>query len=177
MKRMSWLAVALLSAAGCVIETDNEDGANAPAPAQQPAESGPAARPQPPDVTLEVSLAQRAVNVYRGGQQLGSYPAAVGSTEWPTPTGEWTISQVIFNPRWLPPKDEEWAEDEKTAEPGARGYGIASRMLARYRTQLRRGAWARSPRDTHSTPPAASTLRMASGFLRARWVQTQRQCH
>ena len=120
MKRMSWLVVALLTATGCVIETDNEAGADASASAQQTPGAGPAARPQPPDLTLEVSLAQRAVNVYRGGQPIGSYPAAVGSTEWPTPTGEWTISQVIFNPRWLPPKDEEWAEDEKTAEPGAR---------------------------------------------------------
>jgi lipoprotein-anchoring transpeptidase ErfK/SrfK len=71
------------------------------------------------DLRIEVDLAQRRVHVYRGQQQVGSYAAAVGSEEWPTPTGEWTIGQVIFNPRWVPPRNEEWAADEEIAEPGA----------------------------------------------------------
>jgi hypothetical protein len=43
---------------------------------------------------------------------------AVGMPEWPTRTGEWTIGQVVFNPRWTPPQDEEWAKDEEVKEPG-----------------------------------------------------------
>ncbi len=115
--RISLLAAALILVSGCVVEDSNEDSAATsqqmtPAPATEPA-------PQPPDLRLEVNLAQRRLNVYRANQQVASHPVAVGSEEWPTPTGEWTIDQVIFNPRWVPPKEESWAEDEKIAEPGA----------------------------------------------------------
>ena len=37
------------------------------------------------------------MHVHKGGQVIASHPVAVGSAEWPTPTGEWTIGQVIFN--------------------------------------------------------------------------------
>ncbi|MDQ3556464.1 MAG: L,D-transpeptidase, partial [Gemmatimonadota bacterium] len=78
------------------------------------------AQPQPqapPNLRLEVNLAARELYVYRDGQRVGTHPVAVGSEEWPTQTGEWTIGQVIWNPRWIPP-EEEWAEDEEVKEPG-----------------------------------------------------------
>ena len=78
----------------------------------------PAPQPQTePDMRLEVNIAARELYVYRGGERVATHPVAVGSSEWPTPTGEWTIGQVIWNPRWIPP-EEEWAEDEETKEPG-----------------------------------------------------------
>ncbi|CAN5798752.1 hypothetical protein BH23GEM8_BH23GEM8_00270 [soil metagenome] len=80
----------------------------------------PSMQPQTePDLRLEVNIAQRELYVYRGGQRVETHPVAVGSDEWPTPTGEWTIGQVIWNPRWVPPRDEEWAEDEEEQEPGS----------------------------------------------------------
>lgn len=72
-----------------------------------------------PDMRLEVNLAQRELYVYRGGERTATHPVAVGSEEWPTPTGEWTIGQVVWNPRWIPPREESWAEDEEEKEPGA----------------------------------------------------------
>ncbi len=80
-------------------------------PAQQP--------PQPTggDMRIEVNLAARELHVFRGGQRVATHPVAVGSEEWPTPTGEWSIGQVVFNPRWVPP-EQEWAEDEEIREPG-----------------------------------------------------------
>ena len=118
MSRLSWLAIAMMMA-GCVIETDDQADA-VPATTTPPSGRAPAPAPQPQggNLRIEVNLARRSVNVYRGEQQIGSYPAAVGSEEWPTPTGEWTIDQVVFNPRWVPPRNEEWAEDEEVAEPG-----------------------------------------------------------
>jgi lipoprotein-anchoring transpeptidase ErfK/SrfK len=113
--KMHLLAAALIAISGCVVEDNNEDSAATSSPPQT---TTPAPAPQPPDLRLEVNIAQRKLNVYRGGQQVASHPVAVGSKEWPTPTGEWTIDQVIFNPRWVPPKEESWAKDEKTAEPG-----------------------------------------------------------
>jgi lipoprotein-anchoring transpeptidase ErfK/SrfK len=118
MKRVTWFALAMLLA-GCVIDTDN-DSDEAPATSPPPPSTSPAAgtQPQTSDLRIEINLAGRRVNVFRGAQQIGSYPAAVGSEKWPTPTGEWAIGQVIFNPRWVPPPNEEWAEDEEIAEPG-----------------------------------------------------------
>jgi lipoprotein-anchoring transpeptidase ErfK/SrfK len=66
---------------------------------------------------LEVNLAARELYVYRDGEQVATHPVAVGSSEWPTPTGEWTVGEVVWNPRWIPP-DEAWAEDEEEVEPG-----------------------------------------------------------
>jgi lipoprotein-anchoring transpeptidase ErfK/SrfK len=69
------------------------------------------------ELEIEVDIAARQLHVRRGGQTSESHPVAVGSEEWPTRTGEFTIDQVVLNPRWVPP-DEEWAEDEDEVEPG-----------------------------------------------------------
>jgi lipoprotein-anchoring transpeptidase ErfK/SrfK len=88
-------------------------------PGQQAQTQQSQAQPQaPPDMRLEVNIAARELYVYKGGRRVATHPVAVGSQEWPTPTGEWTIGQVIWNPRWIPP-EEEWAKDEEVKEPGA----------------------------------------------------------
>jgi lipoprotein-anchoring transpeptidase ErfK/SrfK len=115
---MPLAAAAALLTTGCVFESDSKRD-ETQAQAKPQATPAPAPKPQPPDLSLEVNIAQRQVHVHKGGQVIASHPVAVGSDEWPTPTGEWTIGQVIFNPRWTPPKDESWAKDEKVAEPGA----------------------------------------------------------
>jgi lipoprotein-anchoring transpeptidase ErfK/SrfK len=120
---LTLLAAALLGAAcgeraaeveqgDTVVATDGAQGVGVGA-------GQPQGQPQPaePDMRLEVNLAARELYVYRGGQRVATHPVAVGSEEWPTPTGEWTIGQVIWNPRWIPPQ-EEWAEDEEEKEPG-----------------------------------------------------------
>jgi lipoprotein-anchoring transpeptidase ErfK/SrfK len=109
-----------ITVSGCVVEDETgDDNAAATQTQQQPTAAPSTPPPAPkPDLRLEVNLTQRKLFVYRNDQQTGSYPVAVGSKEWPTPTGEWTISQVVFNPRWVPPKEESWAKDEKVAEPG-----------------------------------------------------------
>ena len=52
-------------------------------------------------------------------KSVGSYRVAVGSRQWPTQTGEWSITQVVWNPEWIPPKDEAWAEAKDPKKPGA----------------------------------------------------------
>ena len=112
---LRFMLAATLVLGGCVIEDSNEN--SDATTSQQPAQPAPA--PQPPDLRLEVNIAQRQLHVYKAEQLVASHPVAVGSKEWPTPTGEWSISQVIFNPRWVPPKEESWAADEEEKEPGA----------------------------------------------------------
>jgi hypothetical protein len=110
------LLAGTLMTGACVVETDSNE--NSEATSSQTAPAQPAPAPAPPDLRLEVDLAKRQLNVYKGNQLTGTHPVAVGSKEWPTPTGEWTISQVVINPRWVPPKEESWAKDEEIKEPG-----------------------------------------------------------
>ena len=67
---------------------------------------------------IEVDLAAKQLHVYDGDKRVGSYRVGVGSKEWPTQTGEWSITQVVWNPEWIPPKDESWAEQKEPKKPG-----------------------------------------------------------
>ena len=119
------LAAALLSLAGCVRDGDDDaKGGAAVAAADsgstQAAQPAPTPAPPPmppPDLRLEVNVAERELYVYRNDQRIATHPVAVGTSEWPTQTGEWTVGQVVWNPRWTPP-EEEWAKDEEVKEPG-----------------------------------------------------------
>ena len=123
------LAAAVLMLAGCVVK-DGDDGgqaqggdqttaAPAPGAGAQPATPlpTPPPPPPPPELRLEVNVAERELYVYRSDQRVATHPVAVGTSEWPTRTGEWTIGQVIWNPEWIPPA-EEWAKDEEKKEAG-----------------------------------------------------------
>ena len=70
-----------------------------------------------PDMRIEVDLASRQLYVVKGGARVATHPVAVGSTEWPTQTGEWKIVQAVWNPEWTPP-DESWAEEREPRTPG-----------------------------------------------------------
>jgi lipoprotein-anchoring transpeptidase ErfK/SrfK len=77
------------------------------------------ARPTVPSarVHLEVDIAARQLHVFRDSVLVQSHPISVGSSEWPTRTGQWNIKQVVWNPEWIPP-DETWAEQRKPRKPG-----------------------------------------------------------
>jgi L,D-transpeptidase ErfK/SrfK len=66
---------------------------------------------------LEVSLADRRLHVYQGETELASYPVAIGKEQHPTPTGQFQIRRVIWNPRWVPPKVG-WAKGKTPKGPG-----------------------------------------------------------
>lgn len=68
---------------------------------------------------IEVDLNAKRLHVYDGDRPVGSYRVAVGTGEWPTQTGQWDITQVVWNPEWIPPKDEAWAEAKERKAPGA----------------------------------------------------------
>lgn len=65
-----------------------------------------------------VDLSDRELRVFQGDRLVQTHPAAVGTEEWPTPTGEWQFHRVDLNPEWIPPKEEEWAEEEERKAPG-----------------------------------------------------------
>jgi lipoprotein-anchoring transpeptidase ErfK/SrfK len=118
-RQMAVAALAgVLVLGGCRVN-DRTDETAAPDPQAQPGPQTTQPMSQQPqgEMRIEVDISARELHVYRGGQRVETHPVAVGTEEWPTPTGEWTIGQVVFNPEWIPP-DQEWAEDEERKAPG-----------------------------------------------------------
>ncbi len=68
---------------------------------------------------LEVDLESKQLTALDGDQSIAMYRVAVGSPQWPTQAGQWEVKQVVWNPEWIPPKDEAWAEDRNPKAPGA----------------------------------------------------------
>jgi L,D-transpeptidase ErfK/SrfK len=77
----------------------------------------PARDPDAP-LWLQASLSARKLTIMRGDSVVKQYDVAVGNPNHPTPTGNFTIRKLIWNPAWVPP-DEKWAQGKKPAAPGA----------------------------------------------------------
>ena len=69
------------------------------------------------ELRLEVSLADRQLIAYVDGQETERFDVSVGTKAYPTPTGNFTIRKVIWNPAWHPP-DSKWARGKSPKAPG-----------------------------------------------------------
>jgi lipoprotein-anchoring transpeptidase ErfK/SrfK len=81
------------------------------------------ARSHPPEsgpLRLEISRSARELHIYIGGERVRTVAVAVGQPGHETPTGEFTIHQVDWNPDWTPP-DSDWAADNEPKAPGEAG--------------------------------------------------------
>ncbi|HET9986569.1 MAG TPA: L,D-transpeptidase [Longimicrobiales bacterium] len=78
---------------------------------------GPWTRSDAP-VSLEVNLSARTLTVRREGDVVNRYDIAVGTSEHPTPTGDFSISTMVWNPAWVPPNSD-WARGKEPQEPGS----------------------------------------------------------
>ena len=107
---------------------------------------------------LDVDLSGRRVTLLDDARQVAIYPIAVGTAKWPTTPGEWSVTQVIWNPEWIPPKDEAWAESAERKEPGAADNPLGHVQLIYD-----------PPRTIHGTNEPASIGKAAShGSIRMR---------
>jgi lipoprotein-anchoring transpeptidase ErfK/SrfK len=82
-----------------------------------PAEAADADRAANGSVRLVISLSERELYEYIEGERVHTYPVAVGQPGHETPTGEWGIHQVDWNPDFTP-TDSDWAEDLDYMPPG-----------------------------------------------------------
>ena len=71
-----------------------------------------------PDLNILVDISDRQLRVRSGDRVVETHPVAVGTEEWPTPTGSWEFHRVDLNPEWIPPTSEEWAKNETKKAPG-----------------------------------------------------------
>ena len=130
------IAASVLLIGGCTVSDANDNRAadsaavtptTSAVPSAQPATvtatdstmaNAPSSTPTPSStMRVEVDLKARKLYLLENGNRSATYSVAVGSTEWPTQTGEWTIKQVVFNPEWIPP-DESWAEEREPRKSG-----------------------------------------------------------
>lgn len=80
-----------------------------------PAESASA----DPPVRVVADLSARKLSILEGDQVVESFPVAIGKGSKPTPTGNYMIRKIIWNPAWVPP-DANWAKDKSPQPPGAK---------------------------------------------------------
>lgn len=91
-------------------------GFTAPDDSVAVADSVTVAAPSVP-LTLSASLAARVLTVRAGDSVVATYAVSVGADGHPTPTGTFRIKRLIWNPRWVPPK-QPWARGKTAKEPG-----------------------------------------------------------
>ena len=69
-------------------------------------------------VEVRVDLSERRLVIVDRGQAIREFGVAIGKPSHPTPTGQFTLRKMIWNPRWVPPKNREWARGKKARDPG-----------------------------------------------------------
>ena len=68
-------------------------------------------------LSLHASLMARILTVRMGDSVVATYAVSVGADGHDTPTGTFQIKKLVWNPRWVPPK-EPWARGKTAKEPG-----------------------------------------------------------
>ena len=69
------------------------------------------------EMRLDVDLSERELVAVADGGEAGRYPVAVGTSKYPTPTGNFKIRKIVWNPSWKPP-DSKWARGKTPKPPG-----------------------------------------------------------
>jgi lipoprotein-anchoring transpeptidase ErfK/SrfK len=69
-------------------------------------------------VRVSVDLSERTLVVEDGGQIVRTFGVAIGKPSHPTPTGNFTLRKMIWNPGWVPPKNRAWARGKTPKDPG-----------------------------------------------------------
>jgi lipoprotein-anchoring transpeptidase ErfK/SrfK len=68
-------------------------------------------------VSLKADLSSRTLTVMGANGVIKTFNVAVGSPNYPTPTGTYTIRKIVWNPSWIPP-DSKWSKKETAKGPG-----------------------------------------------------------
>ena len=76
-----------------------------------------AAASVPTSVHLVLNIPAYRLDVVRDDAIVATYGVAIGMRKYPTPTGDFDVTRVIWNPWWYPP-DREWAAGERVTPPG-----------------------------------------------------------
>jgi lipoprotein-anchoring transpeptidase ErfK/SrfK len=67
---------------------------------------------------LVADLSEKWLKMYEADTLVWQYPISDGTAGYPTPAGEYKIRRLVWNPRWTPPPNAEWAKKYKAQAPG-----------------------------------------------------------
>ena len=76
--------------------------------------------PDPSEFRMVADLSDRRLRLYEADSLLWQYPISVGAPGYETPTGNYLIRKLIWNPRWVPPNSP-WARKYTPKRPGEPG--------------------------------------------------------
>jgi lipoprotein-anchoring transpeptidase ErfK/SrfK len=75
-------------------------------------------QPGQPDIKITVNVPAFHMTVWQNGKEVKTYEIGVGMKKYPIAIGERKITQIIWNPEWVPP-DSEWVlESHADVSPG-----------------------------------------------------------
>jgi lipoprotein-anchoring transpeptidase ErfK/SrfK len=122
-------------------------------------------RSVPPEVTPDtfgsvvvIFRESKRLTLFDGRRAVRSFRIATGTSEYPTPIGNFSIATKQRDPWWIPPPDSEWARDAKPVPPGP-GNPLGTRWMGLTAPLV----------GIHGTPDAASIGYSAShGCIRMR---------
>jgi murein L,D-transpeptidase YcbB/YkuD len=66
---------------------------------------------------LVINLPGYRLDVFQNDSNTDSYTIAVGSIRFPSPRGSFTITEIEWNPWWIPPPSD-WAKRDTVTPPG-----------------------------------------------------------
>lgn len=70
-------------------------------------------------VHITVDKSERKLYLQDGDQTVQTFDVAVGRPTHPTPSGNFSIRKIVWNPEWVPP-DTKWAQGKKPQAPGSK---------------------------------------------------------
>jgi lipoprotein-anchoring transpeptidase ErfK/SrfK len=73
---------------------------------------------QDPQPNLVASISNKQLLLKLGDSVVQTYYVATGQDNYPTPTGNFTIRKLTWNPSWTPPPDAKWAKNKSATAPG-----------------------------------------------------------
>src|SRR6185503_11678221 len=68
---------------------------------------------------LVADLSDSRLKMYESDTLVWQYPISPGTPSYPTPPGQYLIRRLVWNPRWTPPPDAQWAKKYTAKEPGS----------------------------------------------------------
>ena len=68
--------------------------------------------------SLHAVLAERKLYLLSAGDTVKAYDVAIGTPDYPTPTGAFAVRRIVWNPGWTPPPGSDWARGLEPREPG-----------------------------------------------------------
>ena len=99
--------------------SDDSDPAAYQGGADSPAQVAPPPSTMQAGPLIKINLPAYQLDLFEGVDLARRYRVAIGDTTYPTPVGTFEITQVDWDPWWVPPQSE-WARQDSIMAPGPR---------------------------------------------------------